>query len=93
MLPSATWTTMPFFLFQHIEGKWRNSPAYDLLPNEGFNGSHTTTVNNNGTPATDDMMEAAAKVGLSFAKAKEIIERVKNVVKESEAMDLDELLN
>lgn len=71
------------FSFQYINGKWRNSPAYDLLPSEGFNGFHTTTVNNNGAPTIDDMMAVATRVALNADKARTIIEEVSRVVKEN----------
>ena len=59
-----------------------NSPAYDLLPSSGFNGFHTTTVNNNGEPTFDDMMVVAERVGLNRHQANEIIEEVNVWVKE-----------
>ncbi len=64
------------FSFQLIEGEWRLSPAYDLLPSAGFNGFHTTTVNNNGEPTVEDMLIIAEKVGLNKQRAKEIIEMI-----------------
>lgn len=64
------------FSFQLIEGEWRLSPAYDLLPSAGFNGFHTTTVNNNGEPNVEDMLIIAEKVGLNKQRAKEIIEKI-----------------
>lgn len=69
------------FSFQLINGKWKLSPAYDILPSEGFNGFHTTTINNNGEPTKDDIMAVATKAGISKAKANEIIEEIKAVVK------------
>ena len=38
------------FSFQWINGTWKLSPAYDLLPSSGFNGYHTTTINGKGEP-------------------------------------------
>lgn len=64
------------FSFQLMEGEWRLSPAYDLLPSAGFNGFHTTTVNNNGEPTVEDMLIIAEKVGLNKQRAKEIIEMI-----------------
>ena len=64
------------FSFQLIEGEWRLSPAYDLLPSAGFNGFHNTTVNNNGEPTVEDMLIIAEKVGLNKKRAKEIIEKI-----------------
>ena len=68
------------FSFQLINGEWKLSPAYDILPSEGFNGFHTTTINNNGEPTKDDIMAVATKAGISKAKANEIIKEVKAVV-------------
>jgi len=68
------------FSFQLIGEKWKLSPAYDLLPSNGFNGFHTTTVNNSGDPTVNDMMEVAEKIGLNKQRAKEIIQRIKVVV-------------
>ena len=67
------------FSFQLLNGKWKLSSAYDILPSEGFNGFHTTTINNNGEPTKEDIWAVATKVGISKAKANEIIEEVKAV--------------
>jgi len=64
------------FSFQLIGREWKLSPAYDLLPGSGFNGFHTTTVNNSGLPALSDMMAVAEKAGLNRQRAKEIIQAV-----------------
>lgn len=71
------------FSFQLINREWKLSPAYDLLPSDGFNGFHTTTVNNNGDPTTDDMMVVGERVGLNKLRTKEIIEEVNTLVKEN----------
>ena len=64
------------FSFQLIDGEWRLSPAYDLLPSSGFNGFHTTTVNNNGEPTIEDMLAVAEKAGLSKQRADYIIRNI-----------------
>lgn len=71
------------FSFQLVNGEWKLSPAYDLLPSDGFNGFHTTTVNNNGDPTVNDMMIVAERVGLNKSRAKGMIEKVYTLVKES----------
>ena len=71
------------FSFQLVNGEWRLAPAYDLLPGNGFNGFHTTAVNNNGEPTINDIMVVAAKVGLNKQRATEIIEEINTVVKEN----------
>ena len=69
------------FSFIYNEGKWQVSPAYDIVPCEGFNGQHTTTVLGQGLPNTEDMLELAKQTGLDLNKAKQIIEQVKEVLK------------
>jgi serine/threonine-protein kinase HipA len=64
------------FSFQLIDDEWKLSPAYDLLPSSGFNGFHTTTVNNTGEPTIADMMAVAEKIGLNKQRAKGIIGEV-----------------
>lgn len=71
------------FSFQLINGDWKLSPAYDLLPGSGFNGFHTTTVNNNGEPTATDMMAVAAKAGLTKQRTTEIIQEVETLVNEN----------
>ena len=71
------------FSFQLVNGEWRLAPAYDLLPGSGFNGFHTTTINNNGEPTINDIMAVAAKVGLNKRRATEIIEEINTVVNEN----------
>lgn len=69
------------FSFQLINDEWSLSPAYDLLPSIGFNGFHTTTVNNSGEPTMDDMITVAHKIGLNKHRATEVIEVVAEQVK------------
>ena len=69
------------FSFIYDEGKWQVSPAYDIVPCEGFNGQHTTTVLGKGLPNKEDMLELAKQTGLDLNKAKQIIEQVKEVLK------------
>ena len=69
------------FSFQLINNEWKLSPAYDLLPSSGFNGFHTTTINNNGEPTENDMIIVAEKVGLSKTKAIQIIQEVNEIIK------------
>lgn len=71
------------FSFQLINREWKLSPAYDLLPSDGFNGFHTTTVNNNGEPTVNDMIAVAERVGLDKQRSKEIMEEVNTLVKEN----------
>ena len=69
------------FSFQLINREWRLSPAYDLLPGTGFNGFHTTTVNNSGDPALEDIIAVGVKFGLNRQRVTEIIEEIHSIVK------------
>jgi serine/threonine-protein kinase HipA len=64
------------FSFQCYGGNWHLSPAYDLLPSNGFNGYHTTTINGCGEPSMKDVQQVASSVGLNHNKVDEIIEQV-----------------
>ena len=64
------------FAFQLIDGAWKLSPAYDLLPSSGFNGYHTTTVNGTGEPVLSDIIAVAAEVGISKQGAMQIVDEV-----------------
>ena len=64
------------FSFQLVNREWKLSPAYDLLPGNGFNGFHTTTVNNNGEPTHNDIMIVAEKAGLNKQRASDIIRMI-----------------
>lgn len=55
------------FLYQNNE--WKLSPAFDILPSEGINGFHTTTINNTLYPTKQDIIDVAVKAGLNKQKA------------------------
>lgn len=62
------------FSFQRKEDGWHLSPAYDMLPEKGFNGFHTTTVNGNGNPKLSDILAVAESADISSKEARKIIE-------------------
>jgi serine/threonine-protein kinase HipA len=64
------------FSFQWVQKEWKLAPAYDLLPSSGFNGFHTTTVNNNGNPTSKDMIAVAARIGIPIQQALAIIDEI-----------------
>lgn len=64
------------FSFQWINGAWKLSPAYDLLPSSGFNGYHTTTINGKGEPTLTDIIAIASEAGMSKQQATQILEEV-----------------
>lgn len=61
------------FSFQLINGNWRLSPAYDLLPGTGFGGEHTTSINGQGIPKLADIIKVAAEVGINKTKSVQIV--------------------
>jgi serine/threonine-protein kinase HipA len=64
------------FSFIYNDTSWKLSPSYDLLPSEGFNGNHSTTVNGNGKPTMRDCLEVARITSFPGNRAKEIVEVV-----------------
>jgi serine/threonine-protein kinase HipA len=69
------------FSFVCRSGHWKVSPAYDLLPSDGFNGNHATTVNGKGQPSLSDCIEVAKAVSLPVKIAERIISEVKETIK------------
>ena len=67
------------FSFQWIDGTWKLSPAYDLLPSNGFNGYHTTTLYGKGEPALADTLTVAAEIGLPKQYATQIISELTEI--------------
>ena len=68
------------FSFIYRNDNWHLSPAYDLLPSNGMNGFHTTSINDSITPTTDDLIAVAVKAGLNKKEALLIFEEIKNKV-------------
>ena len=64
------------FSFLLKDGNWKLSPAYDLLPSNGFNGFHTTTIAGQGEPKRSDIQKVADLIGLNKTRSKEIYEIV-----------------
>lgn len=66
------------FSFIWQEGKWRLSPAYDLLPCvEGYHGQHATSVMGHGNPTEQDLIAAGETIRINTKRAKQIIEEIK----------------
>jgi len=70
------------FSFVCENGSWKLSPAYDLLPSNGFGGQHTTTVNGNGNPTLSDCIEVARTTGFPKKRASEIIAEVMEAMRD-----------
>ena len=68
------------FSFLYDNNHWRLSPAYDILPSEGFNGYHTTTINNNINPIDKDLIEVAENSGLNVGKAVKVLSFQRDII-------------
>lgn len=66
------------FSFIMRGGEWRFAPAYDLLPSDGFNGFHTTTINDKIEPTEADLIEVAVKAGLDSTQAHECLSTIRS---------------
>ena len=62
------------------DGEWHLAPAYDLVPSDGFNGYHTTTVNDSVAPQKTDLLAIAEKFGLPVRTADEVFEEINQKV-------------
>ncbi|MDO9634378.1 MAG: type II toxin-antitoxin system HipA family toxin [Paludibacter sp.] len=72
------------FSFQYVGNHWQLSPAYDLLPSAGFNGFHTSTINNQGNPTLKDLLQMGAEAGIQQKLAMEIVEEIVEICMQSE---------
>ena len=82
------------FAFIYRDGEWRFSPAYDLLPSDGMNGFHTTSINVSIEPAKGDLIAIAMKAGLNKNEAEEIFESMKSsIIKANESGLLNRALS
>ena len=68
------------FAFIYKDNKWLCSPAYDILPSNGFNGQHSTTIAGQGDPSIKDIFEVANQTSISLQKAKLIYEEVSDTI-------------
>ena len=69
------------FAFIYREGEWHLAPAYDLLPSDGMNGYHTTSINDSIEPTKDDVIAVAVKAGLNKKEAEDIFASIKSRLK------------
>ncbi len=68
------------FAFIYRDGDWHFAPAYDLLPSDGMNGFHTTSINDSIEPAQDDILDVAVKVGLNKKEAMNIYNKMEELI-------------
>ena len=69
------------FAFIYRNNEWRFSPAYDLLPSDGMNGYHTTSINDSIEPTKEDLFAVAVKAGLNKKEAEEIFASMRSIIK------------
>ena len=69
------------FAFIYRDSEWRFSPAYDLLPSDGMNGYHTTSINDSIEPTRDDLLAVAVKAGLNKKETESIYNEIEEKVK------------
>ena len=72
------------FAFIYRDGEWHFSPAFDILPSDGMNGFHTTSINDSIEPTKDDLIAVAVKAGLNKKEAEEIFLSMKSDIKRSQ---------
>lgn len=68
------------FAFIYRAKEWHLSPAYDLLPSDGINGYHTTSINDSIEPTKDDLIAVAIKAGLNKKEAEEIFNTIAEII-------------
>lgn len=68
------------FAFIYRNGEWHLAPAYDLLPSDGINGFHTTSINDSIRPTKNDIIDLAVKNGLNKKEAELIFERMFDIM-------------
>lgn len=64
------------FSYVYKNDKWSLSPAYDLTPNNGFNGFHSTTVLGKANPSFEDIVELGKRHGIKPTTTKSIFETI-----------------
>ena len=69
------------FAFLYRGGSWHFAPAFDILPGEGMNGYHTTSVNDSITPTKKDLLETAKRSSLDIREAERIFDEIYSVIK------------
>jgi len=68
------------FAFIYRDGDWHFAPAYDLLPSDGINGFHTTSINDKIEPTKNDLFAVAVKAGLNEKDIVSDFENIRNFI-------------
>lgn len=65
------------FSFIYSDGKWKVSPAYDLVFSEGIMGEHATTVAGEGkNPTKEHILSVAGEVGIDNKRGLKIVQEI-----------------
>jgi serine/threonine-protein kinase HipA len=75
------------FSFLHDHNEWALSPGYDLVPSQGFNSYHTTTIAGFGAPDLPLIYEAGIQGGLEMKQMKSIVDEVMDNARSIAAVD------
>ncbi|AKL97992.1 hypothetical protein [Endomicrobium proavitum] len=79
-----TFSIFEYDIGRFADGKWKLSPAYDLVYSEGqgFGGEHATAVDGEAlNPGDDNILKVAKKTALNLKLASKILDKVKNALK------------
>lgn len=68
------------FAFMRTDSGWHLAPAFDLLPSDGINGYHTTSINDSINPTKEDVIAVAVNAGLDRAESERIFEMMKEII-------------
>jgi len=81
------------FSFICREGIWSLAPAYDLtLCNNGYNGEHATSANNNGRPTVEDMITVGESIRISRKKGMDMIHSIAEGCPDILSKDYDSII-
>ena len=70
------------FSFIYADGRWKVSPAFDLVYFEGIMGEHATTIAGEGkNPTKRHMLSVAETVGMSHKRSEQIISEIEEGIK------------
>ena len=70
------------FSFIYTNGRWKISPAYDLVYSEGIMGEHATTIAGEGkNPTKEHILSVTETVGMNRKRSEKIITEIENYSK------------
>lgn len=70
------------FSFIYSNGRWKVSPAYDLVFSEGIMGEHATTIAGEGkNPTKQHLLSVAETVGMNRKRSEQIMSEIETGVK------------